>query len=76
MIFGLSVWGGGVVSSVAPSYRNHRYPVEVNSPCVWLYFRFDLREVAEPMLERGVIVSYETVRRRCPKFGHLRGCAP
>jgi putative transposase len=38
---------------------------------VWLYFRFPLsfREVEELMLERGVIVSYETVRRWCLKFG-------
>jgi hypothetical protein len=38
---------------------------------VWLYFRFPLsfREVEELMLERGVIVSYETVRRWCAKFG-------
>jgi putative transposase len=55
----------------APSYRGHRYPVEVISHCVWLYFRFPLsfREVEELMLERGVIVSYETVRRWCLKFG-------
>jgi putative transposase len=38
---------------------------------VWLYFRFPLsfREVEELMLERGVTVSYETVRRWCGKFG-------
>jgi putative transposase len=38
---------------------------------VWLYFRFPLsyREVEELMLERGVIVSYETIRRWCLKFG-------
>jgi putative transposase len=38
---------------------------------VWLYFRFPLsfREVEELMLERGVIVSYETIRRWCVKFG-------
>ncbi|WP_406351821.1 IS6 family transposase [Streptomyces sp. NBC_01635] len=55
----------------APSYRGHRYPVEVISHCVWLYFRFPLsfREVEELMLERGMIVSYETVRRWCLKFG-------
>ncbi|GAA3503452.1 IS6 family transposase [Streptomyces prasinosporus] len=54
----------------APSYRGHRYPVEVISHCVWLYFRFPLsfREVEEPMLERGMIVSYGTVRRWCLKF--------
>ncbi|MFE7394656.1 IS6 family transposase, partial [Streptomyces sp. NPDC057582] len=41
------------------------------SHCVWLYFRFPLsfREVEELMLERGVIVSHETVRRWCAKFG-------
>lgn len=55
----------------APSYKGHRYPVEVISHCVWLYFRFPLsfREVEELMLQRGVIVSYETVRRWCNKFG-------
>jgi hypothetical protein len=38
---------------------------------VWLYFRFPLsyREVEELMLQRGVIVSYETIRRWCAKFG-------
>ncbi|MEJ8639879.1 IS6 family transposase [Streptomyces sp. MS2.AVA.5] len=72
MIFGLSEWGGVPVVSVGvPSYSNHRYPVEVISHCVWLYFRFPLsfREVEEVMMERGVIVSYETIRRWCLKFG-------
>ncbi|MEE1766989.1 IS6 family transposase [Streptomyces sp. JV185] len=55
----------------SPSYKGHRYPVEIISHCVWLYFRFPLsfREVEELMLERGVIVSHETVRRWCAKFG-------
>jgi putative transposase len=59
------------VDSGLPSYKGHRYPVEVISHCVWLYHRFPLsyREVEELMLERGVIVSYETVRRWCLKFG-------
>ncbi len=37
------------MSSVSPSYKGHRYPVEVISHCVWLYFRFPLsfREVEE-----------------------------
>jgi putative transposase len=54
-----------------PSYQGHRYPVEVISHCVWLYFRFPLsfREVEELMLQRGVLVSYETVRRWCATFG-------
>jgi transposase-like protein len=43
----------------------------VISHCVWLYFRFPLsfREVEELMLQRGVTVSYETVRRWCTKLG-------
>ncbi|MET7782245.1 IS6 family transposase [Streptomyces sp. NPDC005388] len=59
------------MESVSPSYRGHRCPVEVISHCVWLYHRFPLsfREVEELMLQRGVIVSYETVRRWCAKFG-------
>ncbi|CAM5321265.1 IS6 family transposase [Streptomyces hirsutus] len=45
------------------------------SHCVWLYSRFPLsfREAGEPMRERGVLVSHETVRRWCAKFG--QGCA-
>ncbi|CAL9331407.1 hypothetical protein SUDANB146_06425 [Streptomyces sp. enrichment culture] len=57
--------------------RGDRYPVEVISHCVWLYFRFPLsfREVEELMLGRGVVVSYETVRRWCAKSGqaHANG---
>ncbi|MET7979495.1 IS6 family transposase [Streptomyces mirabilis] len=55
----------------SPLYRGHRYSAEVIAHCVWLYFRFPLsyREVEELMLQRGVIVSYETVRRWCLKFG-------
>ncbi|MGW1710937.1 IS6 family transposase [Streptomyces sp. NPDC002206] len=59
------------MEGISPSYRGHRCPVEVISHCVWLYFRFPLsyREVEELMLRRGVIVSHETVRRWCLKFG-------
>ena len=48
----------------SPSYSGHRYPVEIISHCVWLYFRFPLsfREVEELMLERGVVVSYVDTR--------------
>ncbi len=59
------------MGSVSLSYKGHRYRVEVISHCVWLYFRFplSLREVEELMLERGIVVSYETIRRWCAKFG-------
>jgi putative transposase len=62
---------GSLVSSESPSYKGHRYPPEVITHCVWLYFRFPLsfRGVEELMLQRGVIVSHETVRRWCLKFG-------
>ena len=53
------------------SYKGHRYPAEIIAHCVWLYHRFPLsfREVEELMLVRGVIVSYETIRQWCAKFG-------
>jgi len=59
------------VTTATPSYKGHRYPVEIINHCVWLYFRFPLsfREVEELMLVRGVVVSYETIRRWCAKFG-------
>ncbi|MFJ6687061.1 IS6 family transposase [Streptomyces werraensis] len=60
-----------MVGVASPSYKGHRYPVEVIAHCVWLYFHFPLsyREVEELMLQRGVTVSHETVRRWCIKFG-------
>ena len=54
-----------------PSYRGYRFPATVISHCVWLYFRFSpsYRDVEEMMAERGVVVSYETIREWCQKFG-------
>ena len=58
-------------NSAAPSYKRHRYPAEVIAHTVWLYFRFSLsfRDVEELMAARGVVLSYETVRRWTLKFG-------
>jgi putative transposase len=52
-------------------YKRHRFPPEIIAHVVWLYFRFplSLRLVEEMLLERGIIVSYETVRRWAIKFG-------
>ena len=52
-------------------YRGHRFPREIISHSVWLYFRFGVsyRDVEEIMAARGVMLSYETVRRWCDKFG-------
>ena len=52
-------------------YHRHRFPAEIISHCVWLYFRFALsfRDVEEMMASRGVSLSYETVREWYLKFG-------
>ena len=53
------------------TYKRHRYPPEIIAHAVWLYFRFALsyRDVEELLAERGVILTYETVRQWCRKFG-------
>lgn len=53
------------------SYKRHRFPSQIIAHAVWLYFRFplSLRLVEEMLLERGIVVSYETVRRWAMKFG-------
>jgi putative transposase len=53
------------------SYQRHRFPSEIISHAVWLYHRFCLsfREVEELLAERGIIVTYESIRRWCLKFG-------
>ncbi len=55
----------------APNYKRHRFPPEIIAHAVWLYFRFTLsyRDVEELLAERGVVVTYETVRQWCRKFG-------
>ena len=60
-----------MTANQAISYRRHRFSPEVISQCVWLYFRFPLsfRDVEELMAARGVVVSYETIRTWCGKFG-------
>ena len=52
-------------------YHGHRFPVEIISHAVWVYHRFCLsfRDVEDLLAERGIIVSYETIRHWCQKFG-------
>src|SRR5215510_5705580 len=52
-------------------YKRHRFPAEIISHCVWLYFRFCLsyRDIEELMAERGVVLTYGAVRYWCRKFG-------
>ena len=54
-----------------PRYARHRFPTEVISYAVWLYFRFllSLRMVEEMLAARGILVSHETVRQWALKFG-------
>ena len=60
-----------MTNSAVPSYAGYRFPAEVISHAVWLYFRFplSLRMVDELLAARGIIVSYETVRQWARKFG-------
>ena len=53
------------------SYKRHRFPPHIIAHAVWLYFRFplSLRLAEEMLVERGIIVSYETIRRWSLKFG-------
>jgi putative transposase len=53
------------------SYKRHRFPPEVIRQAVWLYFKFtlSLRDVEEVLAERGIDVTYETVRCWADKFG-------
>jgi putative transposase len=52
-------------------YRGHRFPPEIISHSVWMYHRFclSLRDVEELLAKRGVLVTYETIRQWCWKFG-------
>jgi hypothetical protein len=57
--------------SASPTYKSHRFPVEIISHAVWLYFRLCLRfrEVGELLRERGRKGTYEAIR----KWGRKRG---
>jgi len=55
------------------SYTRHRFPPAIIQHAVWLYLRFPLsyRDVEDLLAERGLDISYETVRRWVTKFGPL-----
>jgi transposase-like protein len=62
----------GAEAALRPiSYKRHRFPPNVIQHAVWLYFRFtlSLRDVEELLAQRGVEVSYETIRCWTVKFG-------
>ena len=52
-------------------YHGYRFPPEIISRAVWLYHRFciSFRDVEDLLAERGIVVSYETIRQWCNTFG-------
>jgi putative transposase len=55
------------------TYKLHRFPPDIISYAVWLYYRFNLshRDIEDLLAERGIIVSREAIRLWCIKFGAL-----
>ena len=66
--------------SQSASYHGYRFPPDIISHAVWLYHRFCLsfRDAEDLLAQRGVTVTYETIRQWCQRFdlfrGNLRGC--
>ena len=66
--------GGSVAKGMKKiSYSGYRFPPEIIQQAIWLYLRFTLsfRDVEELLAERGIMVSYETVRRWVNHFGPM-----
>ena len=55
----------------ANMYKRHRFPAEIIQYAVWLYFRFNLsqRDIEDMLAQRGIIVTRESIRLWCNKFG-------
>ena len=59
------------MTSQAPNYHGYRFPPEIISHAVWLYHRFCLsfRDAEDLLAQRGITVTYETIRQWCRTFG-------
>ncbi len=59
------------MQDAAPSYHGYRFPPEIISHAVWLYHRFCLsfRDAEDLLAQRGILVTYETIRHWCQTFG-------
>jgi transposase-like protein len=55
------------------TYKRHRFPSDIISYAVWLYYRFNIshRDIEDLLAERGITVSRESIRLWCIKFGAL-----
>jgi transposase-like protein len=66
--------GGSIAKAMQKiSYAGYRFPPEIIEQAIWLYLRFTLsfRDVEDLLAERGIVVSYETVRRWVNHFGPM-----
>ena len=71
-------WHSRHMTSQTPNYHGYRFPPEIISHAVWLYHRFCLsfRDAEDLLAQRGVTVTYETIRHWCHAFGpRLRSAA-
>ncbi|MFT5451925.1 MAG: putative transposase [Enterobacterales bacterium] len=59
------------MNTSASLYKRHRFPSEIIQYAVWLYHRFNMshRDIEDLLAERGIEVSYESIRMWCNKFG-------
>ena len=59
------------MNQIKPLYHGYRFPPEIISHAIWLYHRFCLayRDVEDLLAERGIVVSYESIRGWCNKLG-------
>ena len=59
------------MNQTKPLYHGYRFPPEIISHAIWLYHRFCLsyRDVEDVLAERGIVVSYESIRSWCNKLG-------
>ncbi len=66
MLFGDNHW-----MKNSSMYKRYRFPAEIILYAIWLYFRFNLsyRDIEDSLAQRGVIVSRESIRLWCNKFG-------
>ena len=57
--------------SQSASYHGYRFPPDIISHAVWLYYRFCLnfRDAEDLLAQRGVTATYETIRQWCQRFG-------
>ena len=60
--------------SQSASYHGYRFPPDIISHAVWLYYRFCLsfRDAEDLLAQRGMTVTYETIRQWCQRFGRCQ----